>query len=57
MFLKRTVFLAPITMGTLACSQIAFAQDEPQESSPLNITTQISSDPGKECHGGKGVVA
>ena len=57
MFLKRIVFLAAVTVGTLACSQIAFAQDEPQESSPLSIATQISSDPGKECHGGKGVVA
>jgi hypothetical protein len=57
MFLKRVFFFAAVIAGALACSQIASAQDETQDSPPLSITTQVSSDLGAECHAGKGLVA
>jgi hypothetical protein len=57
MFLKRVFFFAAVIAGALACSQIALAQDETQESSPLSITTQVSRDLAKECQAGKGLVA
>jgi hypothetical protein len=57
MFLKRLFFFAAVIAGALACSQIALAQDNAQESSPLSVATQFSSDLAKECQGGRGVVA
>ncbi len=57
MFLKRVFFFAAVIAGALACSQIALAQDETRESSPLSITTQVSSDLAKECQAGKGLAA
>jgi hypothetical protein len=54
---KRVIFFAAVIAATLTCSQIASAQDETKESSPLSIATQVSSDLGKECPGGRGVIA